>query len=142
GNETRIRYPGLAQDAADVVADLVELFLLDVVGVDLQQQIGAALQIEAEHQMPLRPEWPGLYLGLREEVWNGAKAHDQGGQNDRQRLPPCEIQHRVDPSDPGKYAVRGAKKLSSRTSRPWRAPSSPLPGRAWRGCPQSTYASW
>src|SRR6266446_7145837 len=40
---------GIPQGAADVVAYLVELLLLDVVRVDLKQQIGAALQIEAKH---------------------------------------------------------------------------------------------
>ena len=63
---------GLAQHAADVVAHLVELFLLDVVGIDFEQQIRAALQIEAEHEVALRPCRPGLDLGLGEEIRNGA----------------------------------------------------------------------
>jgi hypothetical protein len=46
---------GFAQRAADVVAHLVELFLLDVVGIGFKQQIRTALQIEAQHQPALRP---------------------------------------------------------------------------------------
>ena len=90
---------GLAQHAADVVANLVELVLLDRVGIDLEQDVRAALQIEAEHQMALRPFRPGLDGGFREEVRNRAQADHQRRQNDRQRLPPCEIQHRVDLSE-------------------------------------------
>ena len=56
---------GVAQHAADVVADLVELVLLDVVGIDLEQEVRAALQIEAEHEMALRPFRPGLDLWPR-----------------------------------------------------------------------------
>ena len=84
---------GVAQRAAHVIADLIELLFLDVVGIDLEQQIGAALQIEAEHETALRPCRPGLDLGLGEEIRNGAKAHHQRRQNDAERLPPREIQH-------------------------------------------------
>jgi len=83
----------LAQRAAHVVADLVELLFLHIVGIDLEQQIGAALQIEAEHEAALRECRPGLDLGLWEEIRNGAKAHHQRRQNDAERLPPREIQH-------------------------------------------------
>ena len=56
---------GFAQHAAHVVADLIELVLLDRVGIDLEQDVRAALQIEAEHQMALRPFRPGLDRALR-----------------------------------------------------------------------------
>ena len=56
---------GVAQHAADVVAHLVELFLLHVVGIDFEQQVRAALQIEAEHDVALRPHRPGLHPFLR-----------------------------------------------------------------------------
>lgn len=111
GGQTGIADLGVAQRAADVVANLVELVLLDRVGVDFEQDVRAALQIEAEHEMALRPDRPGLDLRFREEVRHGAQADHKRGQNDRQRLPPREIQHRVDPSDPGKYAARAARKL-------------------------------
>ena len=101
GGKAGIADPGFAQRAAHVVAHLVELLLLDVVGIDLEQQVRAALQIEAEHQPALRPCRPGLDGRFGKEIRNGAKAHHQRRQDDRQRLPPREIQHRVDPSDPG-----------------------------------------
>ena len=63
---------GLAQHAADVVAHLIELFLLHVVGIDFEQQVRAALQIEAEHDVALRPHRPGLDLLLGKEIRNGA----------------------------------------------------------------------
>src|SRR6185312_2239492 len=96
--ESGIADPGFAQGAANVVANLVELVLLDRVGIDLEQDVRAALQVEAEHEATLRPVRPGLDRGFGEEIRNGAKAHRQRRQDDRQRLPPREIQHRVDPS--------------------------------------------
>jgi hypothetical protein len=98
---------GVAQRAANIVANLVELVFLDRVGIDLEQDMRAALQIETEHQMALRPFRPALDGGFREEIRNGAKAHHQRGQDDRQRLPPREIQHRVNPLDSGR--MRRAK---------------------------------
>src|SRR4029453_12472628 len=102
---------------------LIELFLLHVVGIDFEQQIGATLQVEAGHDMPLRPERPRLYSLLRKEIRNREQADDQRRQNDRQRFPPREKKHRVDPSDPGKYAAAGGVHISSWTSRPWPRPS-------------------
>ena len=74
------------QHATGVVAHLIELLFLDVVGIDLQQQIGAALQIETEHEVALGPNRPGLHGRSREEIRNGAQAHRQRRQDDRQRL--------------------------------------------------------
>ena len=92
---------GVAQRAAHIIADLIELLFLDVVGINLEQQIRAALQVEAEHQASLRPCRPGLDFGFGEEVRDGAKAHHQRRQNDAERLPPRKIQHRIDPSQSG-----------------------------------------
>ncbi len=82
---------GIAQRPADVVAHLVELVLLDRVAVDFEQKMRAALQIEAEHEMALRPHRPLLDGGFGEEIGDGAEAHHQRRQNDRQRFPPREI---------------------------------------------------
>jgi hypothetical protein len=41
--EPGIADPGFAQRPAYVIANLIELLFLDVVGIDLEQQIGAAL---------------------------------------------------------------------------------------------------
>src|SRR4029077_17717832 len=87
---TDLRFP---QHATNVVAHLIEFFLPDIIRVDFQQQIGTALQIETKHQVALRPERPGLYPGLRKEIWYRAQAHHERREYDRQRLPPCEIQH-------------------------------------------------
>ena len=46
----------------------VEALLAHVVGVDLEQDVRAALQIEAEHQPALRPGRPGLDDLLGEEI--------------------------------------------------------------------------
>ena len=70
---------GVAQHAADLVAHLIELFLLHVVGIDFEQQVGTALQIEAEHDVALRPDRPGLHLGFGEEIRNGEQADDERG---------------------------------------------------------------
>src|SRR4029077_1948848 len=92
---------GLAQGAANVVAHLVELFFPDVIGIHFQKQVGAALQIEPEDETPLGPGRPILYFRLRKEVRHCEQTHGQRRENDRQRLPPREIQHRIDSSDPG-----------------------------------------
>jgi hypothetical protein len=88
--ETDLR---LAQHPTDIVPDLIKLLFLDVVGIDLEEQIGAALQVEAKHQMTLRPQRPGLDACFREEVRHGAQTYHQRRQDDRQRLPPREIKH-------------------------------------------------
>ncbi len=90
---------GVAQGPANVVANLVEPLLLHIGGIDLEQQIGAALEIEAEHEPALRPGGPGLDLRFGKEVRDRAEAHDQRRQDNPQRLPPREIQHRLDLSD-------------------------------------------
>ncbi len=66
---------GVAQRAANVVTHLIELLFLDVVGIDLQQQIGAALQIEAKHQMTLRPDRPASLPSPRGKKFGTAQRH-------------------------------------------------------------------
>ena len=51
---------GLAQDLAHLVAQLLDLFLADRGGVDFEQDVRAALQVETEHDMALRPFRPAL----------------------------------------------------------------------------------
>src|SRR6202012_3752642 len=95
GRKTGIADPGFAQRAAHVIADLVKLLFLDVVGIDFEQQIRTTLQVEAKYQPALRPGRPSLDGSLREEIRNGAEAYHQRRQDDRERLPPREIHHRV-----------------------------------------------
>ena len=49
---------GVAQNAAHVIAGRLKLFLAHRVGVDLQQDMRTALQVEAEHDVALRPFRP------------------------------------------------------------------------------------
>src|SRR5262249_14204891 len=69
------------------------LLAAHVVGVDLQQDVRAALQVEAEHHVALRPLGPALHHALGHEVRHGEQAHDHGREHDRQRLPTREKQH-------------------------------------------------
>ena len=46
---------GLAQHAQHVVGKPLQPLLAHGIGVDLQEQAGAALQVEAEHDVTLRP---------------------------------------------------------------------------------------
>ena len=45
----------LAQHAAHVVAQVLQHFLAHGLGIDLEQEVRAALQVEAEHDVALRP---------------------------------------------------------------------------------------
>ena len=91
-----IQDPGGSQRALHVLADLAEPAPLHVLGIDLEQQVRAALQVEAEHHSPLCPKWPTLHRRFREEVRHRAKTHDQRSQdNAERRLPPGEVLHRV-----------------------------------------------
>ena len=64
----------LAQDPADIVLQGLELLPAHVVGVDLEQDVRAALQVETEHDVALRPCGPALDSALREEVGNRQQA--------------------------------------------------------------------
>ena len=64
----RAAEPVLAQHAAHVVAQALDLLLAHRVGIDLEQDVRAALQIEAEHDVALRPFRPGLH-----DVFSGKK---------------------------------------------------------------------
>jgi len=90
---------------------------------------GDKLQIEAEHEMALRPFRPGFDGGFGEEIRNRAQADHQRCQNDRQRLPPREIQHRVNPSDPEMATRR--RDLSRADDEPQLAEVSSLPASAF-----------
>jgi hypothetical protein len=64
----------LTQRTAGIVDDLLQLVLLHRIGIDFQQDVRATLQVEAEHDMALRPLRPTLDGGLGEEIRN---AHRQ-----------------------------------------------------------------
>ncbi len=134
---------GVAQDAADVVANLVELVLLDRVGIDLEQEVRTALQIEAEHEMTLRPFRPGLHPAPRERSSERRNRHTTSAV----RMIASAF-HRVKYNieltrqNSGECARRDKERASSRTSRlPWRFRPFPWPARPWRGRPKSSAAS-
>ena len=82
---------GIAQRAAHLVAQIVEALLAHVVQVDLEQDVRAALQIEAEHEAPLRPGRPGLGHRLGEEIRNRKAAHHRCREQNGDDLPTREI---------------------------------------------------
>jgi hypothetical protein len=77
----------LAQHPPHVVTQLLELLLAHRAGINLEQKMRAALQIEAQHDVPLRPFRPGLDRLFREEIRHGEHAHEQCREQDAQRLP-------------------------------------------------------
>ena len=109
----------LAQHAQHVVVERLQALLAHGVGIDLEQQVRAALQIEAEHDVALRPCRPALHGALGEEIRHGAQAHDKRREQNRHRLPPREKQHGL------RYSSLRRRPVSSRCrpspARPWRA---------------------
>ena len=64
----------LPQGLAHVVLHRQELLPAHVVGIDFEQDMRAALQVEPEHDVALRPGRPALDRALGEEVGNGEQA--------------------------------------------------------------------
>src|SRR4029450_9615223 len=85
---------GLAQDAPDIVLQCHELLPTHVVDIDLEQDVRAALQIETEHNVALRPCRPALDHALREKVGDREQAADQRREQDRRCLTLRDIEHR------------------------------------------------
>ena len=98
------RNAGVAQDAADVVAQGRDLGAHQVLAVDLEQDVRAALQVEAEHDGAGRnepgrnPARNGVQEGLTLLAIHGARNRKkQADYNDRHGgddLRPREAQHR------------------------------------------------
>ena len=86
---------GFAQHAAHVVAQRLQHFLANGLCIDLEQDVRAALQIEAEHDVALRPFRPARHHLLRQKIRNGEQANEQCRENNRQRFPAREIKHDV-----------------------------------------------
>src|SRR5262249_13901909 len=84
---------GLAQDLAHVVLQRQQLLPAHVVDIDLEQDVRAALQVEAEHDSALRPLRPALDRALGEEIRNREQAADQCREQDRRRLPSGDMEH-------------------------------------------------
>ena len=100
----------LAQRLAHVVAQLVEPILDHLVLVELIEEMGAALQIEAETDLLVRkPARHGFHGCAREDI---GKGKDQAGENDAEhhnQLPLGKMQHcRLSTPD---YSLRGLKRL-------------------------------
>ena len=89
----RAAEPVLAHHAAHVVAQRLDLLLAHRVGVDLEQDVRAALQVEAEHDVALRPFRPGLHDLLGQEIRHREQADDERREQDRQCLPARNVQH-------------------------------------------------
>src|SRR5262249_49660289 len=106
--------------AADIVADLIELLFLHVVRVDHKQEIGAALQVEAEHEARLRPARPTLHGRFRKEIRYREETHHERRQDNAERLPPREIQHQMTRQTLEMRRARSAKTaISLQAYRPW-----------------------
>src|SRR5262249_655374 len=82
-----------AQHAPHVVAQLIELLLADRRGIDLVQQMRAAPEVEAEHDLALRPFRPTSNCLLREEIRHSQQAHKQRGKQDAQCLQARYLHH-------------------------------------------------
>ena len=84
----------VAQRVADAVGDRIEPLALRRFDIDLQQQIRAAAQIEAEGDLLLRDESrQSVELRGREQVGEAQKHAQQTHPADQQNLPVGEIQH-------------------------------------------------
>ena len=93
----------LAQDAADVVAQLRHLAAHQLGPVDLEQDVGPALQVEAEHHGMNRQEGPrnpgrcvgfdGLARLRRQEVRHGEPTADEQHEQDEDDLAGLETKH-------------------------------------------------
>src|SRR5262249_2769257 len=82
---------GVTQHAAHVVTERLELFAAHRIGVDRKQDVRATLQVEAEHDVALRPFRPALHGLFGEEVRYREQAHDERRQQNPERPPPREI---------------------------------------------------
>ncbi len=78
------RFP---QDATDVVEQGLYLFLAHGRGVDLEQDVRAALQVETEHDVTLRPYRQSFHGRFGEEIRDGAQAHDKRREENGGHLP-------------------------------------------------------
>jgi len=126
----------LAQHPPHVVAQLLELLLAHRAGIDLEQEMRAALQIEAQHDVPLRPFRPALDRLFRKEIRHGEHAHEYAVSRmpnafQREmyimarrslRCPKCPYELRL-----GNHPVSPLRPVSL-----WRRPS---PARPWRARP-------
>ncbi len=83
----------LAQRAQHVVGDSLQPLLAHRVGVDLEQEARAALQVQTEHDVALRPCRPGPHRRVGEEARHRTQAHEERREHDGRRLPAREKQH-------------------------------------------------
>ena len=95
GGSAREPDPRFAQQSADVVLQGLQLLPPHIVGIDLQQDVGAALQIETQNDVALRPCRPALDGFFRQEVGNGEKTADPRGQQYGDRFRPGDIEHEL-----------------------------------------------
>src|SRR5262249_22995715 len=135
-DEVAVADPCVAQRAADVVKHRIKPLLAHVVGVDLEQDVRAALQIETEHEMALCPCRPGLYGLLRKEIRHGEQEDNTRGCDTPQCLPPREIEHDPVP-DSGDRGLSWPR-LRPSPARLWRARPTPWPGPAAPGRPRQS----
>src|SRR6202030_1858655 len=86
-------YAGLAERPQHLVTQGVKALLADVVLVDFQQDVRAALKIKAEDEAALRPCRPALDGLLGKEIRYRKAANHQGSEQDCRGLGAREIQH-------------------------------------------------
>ena len=82
-----------AQELADVILKRLQLLPAHVIGIHLQQDVRPPLQIEPEHDVPLRPFRPTLHAFFRKEIRKREQAADQCREQDRCRLPLGNVKH-------------------------------------------------
>jgi hypothetical protein len=84
----------LAQHPPHVVAQRLDLLPAHVVGIDLQEKIRSALQIEAKHDVTLGPGWPLLHRAVGKEIGRRAQADQECREQDCGRLRARNVKHR------------------------------------------------
>ncbi len=134
-------YASLAERPQHFVTQGVEALLADVVLVDFQQDVGAALKIKAEDEATLRPRGPALDGLLGKEIRYRKAANHQGSEQDCRGLRAREIQHCRSPGpQSGRSDDQPANSNSSLLlSRP--RLFRPSPARSWPVCQPPCCAS-
>ena len=89
--ELRLVVPEPPSTVSDAEVLLGEILVKK--GYVSRDDLEAALQVEAQHNVALRPFRPFLDHVLGEEIGNRETAYDQRGRDDRQHLPARHVKH-------------------------------------------------
>src|SRR5262249_37723062 len=86
-------YARLAQHSQHIIVDRLQLLFAHRRRIHLQQQMRAALQVEPEHDVTLRPARPMTDHVLRKEIGQGEKPYGERKEQNGRCLPAREKQH-------------------------------------------------